>query len=79
MRQRAELDMSAGLDQVHPRQRVVRVMVMMAVVEMRQHYTNSIGPEGFWVNSIWLRRLADFSIRSNHNLDDDGIRIQPLS
>jgi hypothetical protein len=46
MRQRAELAMSAGLDQVHPRQRAVRVMVMMAVVEMRQHYINSIGPGG---------------------------------
>jgi len=35
--------MSAGLSQVHPRRHAVRVMVMMAVVEMRQHCTYRIG------------------------------------
>jgi len=44
--------MSAGLRQVHPRRRAVRVMVMMAVVEMRQHYTDRIGRGRFGVNSI---------------------------
>lgn len=44
--------MSAGLDQVHPRQRAVRVMVMMAVVEMRLHSKDRIRWGNSAVNNI---------------------------
>ena len=70
MRQRAELAMSAELNQVHPRQRAVSVMVMTAVVEMRHHGSQpAYGAVDFGVNRIRCTRQAVFSMECIDNLD----------
>lgn len=61
--------MSAGLDQVHPRRRAMRVMVMMAVVKMRRHCVCRIGRESRGVNNICFYGQTVFSMRSITNLD----------